>query len=234
VRAVILGGTGAIGGATAERLATVGWQVDVTGRSPSSMPSELRELGIRFHGIDRCDTTGIAHLVGEGADLLLDTLAFRASGLRPLLPIMAAVSSSVVISGRAVYVDPDGHHLNGTEAPRFPIPIREDNETLPPAAEGVDPFTRDGYAPCKVAVERTALDSGLPITVLRPSKVHGRWARDARTRQFVEAMERGVPSIELADLGTSIDHLSAARNTAALIETVDTTPGGQPARSSST
>lgn len=32
MRAVILGGTGAIGGAVAARLAAAGWAVDVTGR----------------------------------------------------------------------------------------------------------------------------------------------------------------------------------------------------------
>ena len=227
MRAVILGGTGSLGGATAARLATAGWDVDVTGRNPLSMPSELREAGVRFHQIERSDTAAIARLAGDGADLFVDTLAFRASDVRPILPILASVTGAVVISGRAVYVDSGGNHLNSKEPPQHSIPISENNPTLPPAGDDVDPFTRDGYAACKVAVEHVALDSGLPITIVRPSKVHGRWARNARTRSFVERMQRGIPSIELADQGASIEHLTAASNTAALIETVASSPGAR-------
>jgi nucleoside-diphosphate-sugar epimerase len=43
----------------------------------------------------------------------------------------------------------------------------------PPAGEDVNPYRREGYAPCKGAAERAALDSGLPVTVIRPSKIHG-------------------------------------------------------------
>jgi nucleoside-diphosphate-sugar epimerase len=221
---VILGGTGALGGAAAARLADSGWTVDVTGRDPLSMPHSLTEMGVRIHAIDRGDTDAIAHLVGSGVDLLVDLLAFRAADVRAILPLMASATSSVVISGRAVYVDARGNHLNSDHPPRFPVPIREDNPTLPPANEDMDPFSREGYAPCKVAVERTALDSGLPVTVIRPSKVHGRWARNARTRQFVEAMDRGETPIELAENGRSVDHLTAASNTAALIEVVSALP----------
>lgn len=227
MRAVILGGTGSLGGATAARLAAAGWDVDITGRDPSAMPSELHESGVRFHPIERSDTAAIARLVGDGANLLVDTLAFRASDVRALLPILSSVTGGVVISGRAVYVDPAGNHLNSDEPPQYSIPISENNPTLPPAGDDVDPFTRGGYAACKVAVEHVALDSGLPITIVRPSKVHGRWARNARTRGFVERMQRGIPSIELADRGASIEHLTAASNTAALIETVASSPGAR-------
>jgi len=227
MRVVVLGGTGALGGAVAARLAARGWAVDVTGRDPSSMPAELRESGVRFHAVDRANTAAIGRLVGGGADLLVDTLAYRGGDVYSLLPIMASVSGTVVVSGRAVYVDAAGNHLNSDEPPRFPVPISEDNPTLAPAGDDVDPFTREGYGPGKVAVEHAALDSGLPVTVVRPSKVHGRWARNARTRMFVEAMAAHAPSIELADRGASIDHLTAAANTAALIEVVAGRPGAR-------
>lgn len=64
----------------------------------------------------------------------------------------------------------------------------------------------------------------VPVTVIRPSKVHGRWARNARTKGIVEAMLRGDPAVELADADT-IDHLTAATNAAALIGTVAGHPG---------
>jgi nucleoside-diphosphate-sugar epimerase len=225
MRAVILGGTGALGGATAATLAAAGWTVHVTGRNPSGMPAELQRAGVRFHQVDRHDVRSIGRLVGAGTDLLVDILAFRATDVSGLLPVMSSVAHTVVISGRAVYVDSDGRNINGDEPPRFAVPIREDNPTLPPAGDDVDPFTRDGYAPSKVAVEHTALDSGLPVTVIRPAKVHGRWARNPRTRTFVERMTGAESPIELADNGSSIDHLTAASNAAALIETIAAQPG---------
>ncbi|GAB3582221.1 NAD(P)H-binding protein [Leifsonia lichenia] len=220
MRAVILGGTGAIGGATAERLARTGWTVDVTGRDATAMPDELSRAGVRFHSLERDRVSGIERLIGDDTDLLVDLVAYSARDARALLPAMGSVGQTVVISTRAVYVDADGRHINGDEPPRFPVPLREDNPTLPPAGDDVDPHTREGYAPCKVAVELTVLGSGLPVTVIRPSKVHGRWARNARTHGFVDAMLRGDERIELAGRGQTVDHLTAAANTAALIETV--------------
>ncbi|WP_243064162.1 NAD-dependent epimerase/dehydratase family protein [Humibacter sp. RRB41] len=225
MHAVILGGTGALGGATAATLAAAGWAVDVTGRDPSGMPAELERAGVRFHRVDRHDIHGIGRLVGADTGLLVDVLAFKGADVHALLPVLSAVGHTVVISGRAVYVDSAGRNINGDEPPRFAVPIREDNPTLPPAGDDVDPFTRDGYAPSKVAVEHAALDSGLPVTVIRPAKVHGRWARNPRTRMFVERMANGESPIELADNGSSIDHLTAASNAAALIESIAVQPG---------
>ena len=226
MRAVILGGTGAIGGATAARLASAGWQVAVTGRDPEAMPAALTRAGLAFHPIDRADTAAIAGLVGTDTDLLVDLLAYRAADVRALLPVLADVGSPVLVSSRAVYVDPAGRHVNTDDPPHFPGPVREDTPTVPPASDAVDPFTREGYAPAKAGAERAALDSGLPVTVLRPAKVHGRWARTARTRPFVTAMAAGAERIELA-AGHAVDQLTAASNTAALIETVAADPAAR-------
>ncbi|WP_026820583.1 NAD-dependent epimerase/dehydratase family protein [Arthrobacter castelli] len=227
MRAIVLGGTGAIGGATAAHLAAAGWSVEVTGRDPDAMPPELASAGVCFHPIDRNDVKAIQHLVGDGAELLVDLVAYRGADVRALVPAMRYVSSPVLISSRAVYVDPVGRHVNGDAPPRFPGPIAESAPTLPPAGDEVEPFSREGYAPSKVAAERVALDSGLPVTVIRPSKVHGRWARNPRTRDLVESMLRGDERIELAEHGGSIDHLTAAANTAALIATVAKLPGAR-------
>lgn len=225
MRAIVLGGTGAIGGAAASRLAAAGWRVEVTGREPSAMPPELIAADVRFHAVDRGDTTAIERLIGDGAELLVDLLAYRGADVRALLPAMASITCPILVSSRAVYVDAAGRHINSDEPPRFDIPLAEDAPTLTPASDEVDPFTREGYGPSKVAAEQTALESGLPFTVIRPSKVHGRWARQPRTRSFVERMLAGEPTIALADRGESIDHLTAASNTAALIQTVAAVPG---------
>lgn len=224
MRAVVLGGTGAIGGAVAARLAAGGWSVDVTGRDLASMPPELALAGVRFHAVERSDTSAIGRLVDDGADLLVDLVAYRAADVRALLPVMGSVTSAVLVSSRAVYVDTRGRHVNSNHPPWFQCPIREDVPTVSPAGDEIDPFTREGYAPSKVAAERVALDSGRPVTIIRPSKVHGRWARQSRTQSFVECMLRGDRAIKLAD-GGSVDHLTAAVNTAALIEVVAGKPG---------
>ncbi|AXJ09338.1 nucleoside-diphosphate sugar epimerase [Arthrobacter sp. PM3] len=215
-----------MGGMTALRLAKAGWNVDVTGRDGSRMPVELLEAGVRFHQIERSNSAGIEGLLGGGADLLVDLTAYTAADVRAILPVMASVTCPVLVSSRAVYADRAGRHVNSDESPRFEQPICEDAPTLPPAGDDVSPYSREGYAPCKVAAELAALDSGLPVTVIRPSKVHGRWARQARTQGIVEHMLRGEPTIELADPET-IDHLSAAANAAALIETLAAHPGAR-------
>jgi nucleoside-diphosphate-sugar epimerase len=209
---------------TALRLAKAGWNVDVTGRDSSRMPVELSRAGVRFHQIERSDSTGIEKLLDGGADLLVDLVAYSAADVTAILPAMTAVTCPVLVSSRAVYTDAAGRHVNGDEPPRFEGPIREDAPTVPPAGDDANPYSREGYAPCKVAAEHTALDSGLPVTVIRPSKVHGRWARQARTRGIVEHMLRGEPTLELAAPHT-VDHLSAAANAAALIETLAEHPG---------
>jgi nucleoside-diphosphate-sugar epimerase len=224
VRAVLLGGTGAIGGATAMLLSESGWEVEVTGRDRSRMPKAMVEAGVHFHQLERGDTRGVGRLLGNGADLLVDLVAYAAEDVRALLPAMSSVHSLVLVSGRAVYVDDAGRHLNGDDPPQFRHPVSETAPTLPPAPDGTDRFTREGYGPCKVAAELTALESGLPVTVIRPSKVHGRWARNARTKSIIDRMLSGNQSIELAHADT-IDHLTAAKNAAALIKTVATRPG---------
>jgi nucleoside-diphosphate-sugar epimerase len=224
VQAILLGGTGAMGAAAALRLAKAGWDVEVTGRDRSRMPAELTEVGVRFHQLDRSDTRGIECLVGSGTDLLVDLVAFRAAHVRALLPVMMASVCPVLVSSRAVYVDSSGRHVNGAEPPQFDRPVREDSPTLPAAGDDMDPYTRHGYGPSKVAVERVALDSGLPVTVLRPSKVHGPWARNPRTLGIVDLILNGERTIRLAEPDT-IDHLSASANIARLIETVAEYPG---------
>jgi len=215
-RAVILGGTGAIGGATAALLRSAGWAVDVTGRDRAAMPSELAGAGVSFHAVERGDTAAIDRLIGDDTTLVVDLLAYRGADVRALLPALRRVRQSVMISGRAVYVDADGNHINADVAPRWDAPIAEDTPTVAPASDDVDPFTREGYAPGKVAAEQVALDSDADVAVLRVSKVHGRWARQARTLAFARDAANGVQHFAVVRPGAT-DHLTAAANVASLI-----------------
>ena len=131
-RALVLGGTGAIGRATARRLLTAGWQVDLTGRNPSRFPHDLAAAGGRFVTSERGDQAQLAAAFGSGADLLVDCVCFTAEDAARLLPLAREADSTVMISSKAVYVDGDGNHSNSATKPRFDGPISETQPTMAP------------------------------------------------------------------------------------------------------
>ena len=124
----------------------------------------------------------------------------------------------MLISSKAVYVDAAGNHSNSDTAPRFDGPIRETQPTMAPGDGDYD--SREGYGANKVAAEQVLLDSGLPVTVLRPSKIHGAGAARPREWVFVKRALDRRPAVFLARRGSGVDHTTAAANIAALIETV--------------
>ena len=221
--AVIFGGTGTIGRATARRLLAAGWDVTAVGRDPSRMPADVAAAGGRFVAADR-DAPAAA--LGAGTDLLVDCLCFTAAHARSLVPLLADVGSTVMISTKAVYVDAAGNHVNSDAAPDFGGPVRESQPTMAPR-EDVEYRSRDGYGASKVAAERVLLDSGHPVTVLRPSRVHGEGSTKPDEWVFVKRVLDRRDVVLLARGGRGIDQTSAAANTAALIETVAGLPGAR-------
>jgi nucleoside-diphosphate-sugar epimerase len=215
-RALILGGTGLIGRATAERLLAAGWTVDITGRDASRVPNELRALGATFLSVNRDDNAALISAMGDGADLLVDCLCYTAADATTLLPLARDATSTVMLSSKAVYVDDAGNHSNSDVAPHFNGPIRESQSTMVPG-DG-DYMTREGYGANKVAAEHVLLDSGLPVTVIRPSKVHGAGALRPREWIFIKRALDRRPAVFLAHRGAGVDHTSAAVNIAALID----------------
>jgi nucleoside-diphosphate-sugar epimerase len=163
----VLGGTGQVGVAVARRLLGSGWDVDLTGRNRPRLGAE----GARFLRSDRTDADDLRAAIGSGVDLLVDNVCYTAEQARLLLPFLDLVGSTVMVSSKAVYVDANGNHSNSDEPPRFDGPIREAQATLAPC--DADYRTREGYGANKVAAEQVFLDSGSPVTVVRPSKVHG-------------------------------------------------------------
>lgn len=225
LRALILGGTGMIGGATARRLAAAGWRVDVTGRDPAHFATDLAEAGVRFHPVDRGDAAGLRAVLGDGADLLVDCLCHTAADARLLLPLAEHAASTALISSKAVYVDAAGNHANSDTPPDYGGPVPESQPTMAP---GDMPYnSREGYGANKVAAELVALESGLPISILRPSRVHGVGAARPREWVFVKRVLDRRPAVLLAARGGGIVHPTAAVNLAALIETVARQPGAR-------
>jgi nucleoside-diphosphate-sugar epimerase len=224
-RALVLGGTGAIGRATARRLLTAGWQVDVTGRDPSRLPRDMAAAGARFVPFERGDQARLAAVSAGGADLLVDCVCFTAEDAARLLPLAREAGSTVMISSKAVYVDRDGNHSNSDTKPRFDGPISETQPTMAPGSG--DYMSREGYGANKVAAEQVLLDGGAPVTVLRPSKIHGPGSRQPREWVFVKRVLDRRPAVFLAPRGAGVDHTTAAANIAALIEVAAESPGAR-------
>jgi nucleoside-diphosphate-sugar epimerase len=224
-RALILGGTGMIGRATARRLLAAGWVVDVTGRDAGHLSDELRSRGVTFLSADRDSPADLTLALGNGADLLVDCICYTAADAASLLPLVRHATSTVMISSKAVYVDEAGNHSNSDVAPHFDGPILETQTTMTPSE--VDHTTREGYGANKIAAEHVLLESGLPVSVIRPSKVHGAGALRPREWIFIKRVLDARPAVFLANRGAGIDHTSAAANVAALIEVTAAAPGSR-------
>jgi nucleoside-diphosphate-sugar epimerase len=214
-----------IGSAAARRLLAAGWRVDLTGRNPDHLPADIKAAGGTFIAADRDDAGQLLAALGSGADLLVDCICYTAADARKLLPLVRAAGSTVMISSKAVYVDDAGHHANSVTAPRFGGPVSESQPTMAPG-DG-DYNTREGYGANKVAAEQVLLGSGWPVTVLRPSKVHGPGAARPREWVFVKRVLDRRPAVFLARRGTGTDHTTAAANIAALIEVAASKPGSR-------
>lgn len=215
----MLGGTGQVGAAVARRLIAAGWDVDLTGRNRPRVEVE----GARFTRSDRTDSEDLREAIGPGADLLVDNVCYTAAHARLVLPLLDRVGSTVTMSSKAVYVDAHGNHSNSDERPDFGGPIKETQPTLAPGDMPYD--SREGYGPNKVAAEQVLLDSGAPVTVIRPSKVHGPGAENPREWFFVKRVLDRRPAVLLANRGEGLDHPTAAANIAALIEVAAAKPG---------
>jgi len=167
-RALIVGGTGAIGRASARRLLAAGWQVDLTGRNPAHLPPDIAAAGGEFIAADRANSDQLLAALGDGADLLVDCICYTPADAARLLPLVRDAGSTVMISSKAVYVDDTGHHSNSATAPHFDGPIRETQPTVAPG--DTDYMTRAGYGANKVAAEQVLLDSGWPVTCSGPPR----------------------------------------------------------------
>ncbi len=212
---IVLGGNGQVGRAVAVRMAGAGWEVTSSGQAAARFPTALQDAGVGFVRSDRYAEDDLRHLLGAGADVLVDCVGYTAEHARMLLPFRRSIGSLVFISSKAVYVDAKGRHSNSGEPPDFAGPVTEEQATLPPS--DVDYRTPQGYGANKVAAERVLLDSGLPVSVLRPSRVHGAGAGRPREWVFVKRVLDGRRQLLLARGGRGINHPTAAVNLAALV-----------------
>jgi nucleoside-diphosphate-sugar epimerase len=224
-RALILGGTGVVGRATAVRLLHAGWDVDVTGHSALKFSSDVIDRGGQYLLSDRNDPQQLRHALGSGADLVVDCLCYGARDAEQLIPLINDVRSTVMISSKAVYADESGHHSNSLVPAHFPVPIHETQPTVTPG--DVDVNSREGYGQSKIAAEHVLLDSGSNVTIVRASKVHGVGAVRPREWYFAKRALDRRPHVLLRNAGRHVDHPTAAMNMAALIEVTARAPGNR-------
>jgi len=215
-RAVLIGGNGQIGRAAAPALARDGWDVVAVSRS-GSLPAGFAELGIEAAQADRADDAQLRAAIGDGADVVVDMVAYGRAHAEQLNSLPAG--SLVVISTGSVYADDEGRALDGSGAiPHLPYPIPESQPTVEPG----DP---DNYSRGKAALEQELLAGPLPATVLRPGAIYGPGSELPRELFFVLRARDGRRRVALAWEGRSQFHTSSAENIAELIRLAAANPG---------
>jgi nucleoside-diphosphate-sugar epimerase len=217
-RAVLIGGNGQIGRWAAPALARDGWEVVAVSRS-GTLPEGLEELGVRAAQADRADDAQLRAAVGDGADVVVDMIAYGREHGAQLNHLPAG--SLIVISTGSVYADEEGRALDGeSELPHLPVPIPETQRTAEPG----DP---DNYSRGKAALEQAVLAGPLPATVLRPGAIYGPLAKLPRELFFVQRARDGRRRVALAWEGRSLFHTVSAENIAELIRLAAANPGNR-------
>ena len=214
--AFIIGGTGQIGRATAERLLDCGWTVAVAHRGDGLLPAGLAERGAVAIKVDRDRSDDLALALRDGADLVVDAVAYGPEHGRQLLEMQGSIGSIVVVSSSSVYRDGAGRTLDEaaeTGFPDLPEPMSERQATVDPGPET--------YSTRKIALERVLLDGAtVSVTVVRPAAVSGLGSSHAREWWFVKRILDSRPYIPLAYAGRSRFHPTSAANIAELVRVV--------------
>lgn len=218
-RAVLIGGTGQIGRAAARALAAEGWEVVALSRT-GTLPAGLSELGVRAAQADRADDAQLRAAIGDGADVVVDTVAFNRVHGEQLNGLAGLVGSLVVISSASVYADAEGRALDGVnDPPQMPNPVPESQPTVEPGDET--------YSTRKVALEQTLLAGPLPATVLRACAIHGPGAKLPREVVFVKRAVDRRRRVAIAFRGESRFHTTSVPNLAELIRLAAAQPGNR-------
>ena len=219
-RAVLIGGTGQIGRAAARALAADGWDVVAVSRS-GTLPDGLAELGVEAAIADRADEAQLRAVLGDGADVVLDTVAFNREHGEQLNGLAGLIGSLVVISSASVYADDEGRALDGEgEMPQLPVPIPETQRTAEPGDAT--------YSTQKAELEQTLLEGPLPSTLVRACAIHGPGAKLPRELFFVKRAVDGRRRVALALNGESRFHTTSVANLAELIRLAAAQPGNRP------
>lgn len=196
--ALIVGGSGQIGTATARRLLSLGWQVSIAHRGTRALAPDL-DGAVATLVIDRGDADAL-FVAARGHDLVLDCVAFGPLDAQVYRSLVGEIASLVVISTASVYLGRNGTWMDIATGPDdFPlldVPVTELHPTVTDE--------RDGYSTQKAALERALLDiDGLPATVLRPGAIHGPESPALREWYFIKRALDDRRRVPLTDMGES-------------------------------
>jgi nucleoside-diphosphate-sugar epimerase len=221
--AFLLGGSGQTGRALVPRLVDRGWKVTVASRGERPVSDELRDQA-RIVQLDRNDDEALRSALGDGADVLVDFIAFESSHAEQLLALAESIGSLIVVSSSSVYADGKGRTLDEATGPAdFPelrVPITERQRTV----EAGDAT----YSTKKVAIERRLLDEDrVPATIIRPGAIHGPGGILPREWYFVKRALDQRKYVVLADRGAGRFHTTSTENLAELLLLAADRPGAR-------
>ncbi|GHJ39142.1 reductase [Streptomyces sp. TS71-3] len=220
---MVIGASGQIGRAAVRALAEDGWTVTAASRGGGR--DERWPEGVRALRLDRADGEALAAALGDGADVVVDVVAYGSVEARQLLSLADRIGSAVVISSGGVYADAENRSFDTQEEPdgfpRYPVPILESQPTVPAGERS--------YGTRKVALEQELAAAGdrLPTTVLRAGAIHGPHCRTPRELYFVKRNLDGRRVRVLAHRGQSRFHPVSVHNLAELIRLAASRPGSR-------
>jgi nucleoside-diphosphate-sugar epimerase len=180
------------------------------------------ESGAKFVTLDRQNPGELMNALGNGADAIVDVVAFDEGHADQLLALQSHVGAIAVVSSMSVYCDTQGRTLGvGTsdeDFPVLPVPIPETHETV-----AASPAT---YSTRKVALETRLLDNAsCPVTILRPGAIHGPGALHPREWWFVKRFLDDRRVVPLKYRGQSFFSTTSSANLAGLTLTALENPG---------
>ena len=218
--ALLMGGTGQVGRALAARFVECGWVVTLVSRS-GGVPESLRELGVSAARADRSLRGELEAAVGQGADVVVDIIAFTQAEAQQLNALEGRVGSVVAISSASVYVDEQGRTLDEATSvetfPELPMPIPEAHSTVGPSDRT--------YSTRKVAMEQSLLHGPLEATIVRACAIHGPGSKLPRELFFVKRALDGREVVVLVSNGKSHFHTTSVDNLAELVRLAAEHPG---------
>jgi nucleoside-diphosphate-sugar epimerase len=202
----VIGVSGQIGIAVARGMLTNGWAVRGLHNTTAPLPPDLAAVQVTVG--DRDDDETFAAVVSDGADGVVDTIAYTSKHAEQLLRHAGVISALTVISSIAVYADERGQSI-GNGSPWWPQPIHE-SQSLVPATDST-------YGGGKVLLEDTLLQANrLPVNALRPAAVCGPGSRHLREWWMVKRVLDDRAIVPVKYRGLSQFHPSSTANIAAL------------------
>lgn len=211
MKAIILGGSGQLGYAISRELIGKGWDVLLISRNNPSFSTAHSKL--KHQSLDRDCPDSLNRLLADGADVVIDLIAYTEKQARQLLHIQHTIGSFIILSTASVYCDDFGRSLDEATTkgfPQFRSPLDELAPTISPHGHS--------YSAQKLAIEELLLNRAtIPVQVIRPAAIHGLYSQHPREWWFVKRMLDKRAQIPIAFKGQNIFHTSSANNIAKLV-----------------